>query len=309
MKFVYFGSSRFSCTVLEYLYLGGFIPTLIISQPDKPKGRGLKVGPTEVSSFAAENDISLIRPRSLKDSAIHEQLQNTQADFLIAADYGKILPVSILSLPQKLPLGLHPSLLPQYRGPAPVNWALLNCEKMTGITVFKINEKVDSGEIILQKKIAIEERDNIFSLTETLAKEGARLLRETIKLVMEGNHTLTPQDESLASFAPKLRKDDGRISWKTDASRIINLIKATLGWPSAYTYLQDKSIKILDADVIDMAADVEPSTIVKIDREGICVVTSRRVLRIKRLKPEGKKDMDAWAFACGHRIKVGDKFS
>ena len=168
MKFIYFGSSEYSHITLADLYHNGFIPSLIVSQPDKPKGRGLKVIPTEVSLFAIENDIPLIRPSTLKSESVKEHLKKEEPDFIVVADYGKKIPSWILSLPKQLPLASHPSLLPLYRGAAPVHWAIVNGEEKTGVTVFKVNDKVDAGEIIIQKEIGIEDNHDIISLTDIL---------------------------------------------------------------------------------------------------------------------------------------------
>jgi methionyl-tRNA formyltransferase len=307
MKFVYFGSSRFSCKVLERIYQRKIIPSLIITQPEKPKGRGLKILPTQVSIFAQKSKIPFVAPPSL-DISIEELLRKQNCDLFIVVDYGKILPQSFLSIPNVMPICLHPSFLPYYRGPAPINWAIINGEKETGVSIFKINKKIDAGEIILQKKVPIDYEDNIFSLTDKLIDEGSNLLIEAIEKIKNKRYTLTPQDESKASFAPKLTKKDGKINWQTDAEKIRNLIKGTLGWPSAYTYYNNKLLKILEADVVEIGIKEEPATVVKIDREGIYVATSNKDLKIKKVKPEGKKEMDAFSFVCGYRVKEKDRF-
>jgi methionyl-tRNA formyltransferase len=307
MNFIYFGSSKFSCLVLEILIEKGFLPSLIVTQPDKPKKRGWKVLSTPLGEFSQRKNFVVIKPLKL-DEKVKEELRRIEPDFFIVADYGKILPKDYLALPKKMPLGLHPSLLPLYRGPAPINWAIINGEKETGVSVFKMNEKPDKGEIVLQKKISIEENDNIISLTDKLAKEGGKVLVEAIEKINKGYCYLIPQDEKKSSFAPKLRKDDGKIDWNKEAIQIRNLIRGVLGWPSAYTRYKDKLVKIIEAEVIKEEALSEPSFIVKIDKGGICVSTKKGLLKIKRLKPEGKREMDAFSFVCGYRVKEGDRF-
>ncbi|UCG35524.1 MAG: methionyl-tRNA formyltransferase [Candidatus Omnitrophota bacterium] len=307
-RFVYFGSSHFSCTVLKTLFEEGLIPTLVVSQPDRPRGRGLKVLPTEVSSFSSENGISLIKPASLKDEKIYEKIKSIEPQFFAVADYGKILPAKILKIPSVFPLGIHPALLPRYRGAAPIDRTLMAGEKETGVTIFKINEEVDAGEIIIQESLPIIESDDVFTLMQKLAKKGALLLIEVIKKIERNDYTLSPQDETKVSLAPKLRKEDGKIIWEKDAVTIRNLIRATLGWPSAYTYYKERLVKILEAEVINEDSGQSPSTIIKTDKEGIYVATTKGVLKIKKLRPEGKAQMDANSFVCGYRVEVGEKF-
>jgi methionyl-tRNA formyltransferase len=309
MKFIYFGSSHFSLIVLKTISEDGFIPELIVTQPDRHKGRGLKVAPTEISRFAEENKMAQIKPLSLKSRDIQEQLRLNKPDFFCVADYGKILPGELLSIPRFFTLGVHPSLLPNYRGAAPINWALINGEKETGITVFKINEHIDAGDIILQKKITIAESDDILSLTDKLAHLGAYLLIEAIQKIERADFKLNPQDACCLSVAPRLDKEDGKIIWQTEAIALKNLIRGTLGWPSAYAFYQEKILKIIQADVMHEESSSEPGTIVKIDKEGMYAATGKGILKITRVKPEGKKEMDAYAFVLGHRVKVGDRFS
>ncbi|MBU1122348.1 MAG: methionyl-tRNA formyltransferase [Candidatus Omnitrophota bacterium] len=308
MKFVYFGSAKFSCIILESLYLEGYKPSLVISQPDRPKGRGRKVLPTEVSLFAKDKGLSLIKPESLKTSQIVEKLNDQEALFFIVADYGKILPSSILSIPKVFTVGVHPSLLPFYRGAAPINWAIINGDKETAVTIFKVDVKMDAGEVIVSRKVVIADNDNALSLTEELAKIGAKSLIQVLGEVEAGKYNLSPQDEKNVTFARKLSKNDGRIDWKNSAGNIRNLIRGVWGWPGAYTYYKDKVIKVIESQSNDNESNQEPSRIIKIDKGGIYVATGKGVLILKVLKPEGKKEMDANAFICGYRIKTGDKF-
>lgn len=308
MKFIYFGSAEFSSIVLDTLYQRGFTPVLIVTQPDKPKGRGLKYLPTRVSLFAEEKGIPCVKPASIKTEEINSKLREEEADLFLVADYGRILPASLISLPGMFTIALHPSLLPRYRGCAPVNWAVINGDNRTGVTIFKINEKVDSGGIIFQKEIEIGNDEDVISLTARLAKEGAGLIIENIEKILNKSYSLIIQDEGMASFAPKLKKEDGRINWGVDASRIKNIVRGTLGWPSAYTFYKEKILKILNAEVIREESKEHPAVIVKIDKEGIYTATGQNILKIKKLKLEGKKEMDAYPFVCGYKVKAGEKF-
>lgn len=309
MKFVYFGSSRFSRIALEELWLNGYKPTLVVSKPDKPKGRGLRLTPTAVSRFSVDKRLPLIKPLSLKTDTIKLVLAKEAMDFFIVADYGEVIPPGLLDLPLVLPLCIHPSLLPRYRGASPIERTLINGDDRGGVTVFKINDRVDAGEIIRQKSLTVDYNDDFFSLSDRLAKEGVWLLIEAVKKIATGNYHLIPQDDKLATRAVKLKKEDGRISWSSSAGGIRNLIRATLGWPSAYTFYHTMQVKILSADITGREADGFPGVITNIDKEGIDVVTGKGTLKVKRLKPQGKKEMDAWSFACGYRVKSGESFS
>ena len=306
MRFIYVGSSQFSKDALEELCLKGYVPALIVSKPDKPKGRGLRLLPTKVSQFAKNKKIPFIKPVSLKKEKIKIILSKEQADFFVVADYGEIISKDLLALPSDFALCIHPSLLPRYRGSAPIEGTLMNGDKKSGVTIFKMNERVDAGEIILQKTLAVSYDDDFFSLCEKLAKEGASLLIEAINKIENKEYSLSPQDEKLVTLTSKLKKEDGRISWENSAQDIRNLIRATLGWPSAYTFYQGMMIKILTVDIIDKEASNSSGTIVDVDKGGIYVATGNGVLKIKRLKPQGKSEMDAWPFVCGYRLKSNE---
>ena len=306
MKFIYFGSSQFSKIALEELCLNGYNPALIVSKPDKPKGRGLRLSPTKVSQFAKDKKIPFIKPSSLKKGEVKVILNKEQANFFVVADYGEIIPSDLLTLPSGFPLCIHPSLLPRYRGAAPIEETLMNGDKKSGVTIFKMNERVDAGDIILQKALTVGYDDDFFSLSEKLAKAGADVLIEAIKKIENNDYSLNPQDEKLATLTSKLKKEDGRISWENSAQNIRNLIRATLGWPSVYTFYQGMMIKILAADIADQETSNPPGVIVDTDKTGIYVATGKGVLKIKRLKPQGKSEMDAWSFVCGHQLKKNE---
>jgi methionyl-tRNA formyltransferase len=203
---------------------------------------------------------------------------------------------------------VHPSLLPLYRGPAPINWALRKGDKKTGVTIFKMDEGLDTGDIILQKTVPVSDNDNASTLREKLAEEGARLLIEALNMLKKGEWVTAPQNKTDSLFAAKFSKEDGRIDWNDSAVNIYNKIRAMFGWPSAYTFHGGKMIKILDAEIFLSAAENKPSTIETIKKDGIYVATGNGILKIKSLKPEGKRQMDAYSFVQGHRLKSGDTF-
>ena len=308
IKYIFFGSSEFSRIILERLIINNFYPELVITQPDRPKKRGLNILPTELAIFAEKNNISVLKPISLKKEDFLRKIKELDVDFFVVADYGKILPKELLSIPKKMSIGIHPSLLPKYRGPAPINWVLINGEKETGVTIFKMSEFLDSGDIILQRKIPIKDTDDFFSLYNRLALESVSVLIESIKLIMEGKVSFVKQDEKEATFMRKLKKEDGKINWNKTALEIFNLVRGVINWPCAFTYYKNKLIKILKVELTDLASEDTPSTIVKIDKSGIYVATSDRLLKITKLKPESKKEMDAYSFTLGHKVKLKERF-
>ncbi|MBD3264973.1 MAG: methionyl-tRNA formyltransferase [Candidatus Omnitrophica bacterium] len=306
MKIIYFGSSEFSRLVLESVVNRGLSVSLAVSREDKPAGRGLKVKSTEVSRFCRNRNIPVLKPSDLSD--VFDRISGEESDFFVVADYGKIIPGAILALPKKFPLGVHPSLLPSYRGSSPIERALLNGDKFSGVTIFKMNERVDAGDIASQKKVAISAGDDFFSLRDRLAREGADLLCSSLKDIEGGKIVFVPQNENKASYAFKFKKSDAKINWKNKAEDINNLIRATIKWPGAYTFYKSKRIKVIKASIGGAKGENHPSVIVKLDKNGIGVATSDKLLQIELVKPEGKKEMDAWSFACGRNIEAGDSF-
>ncbi|MCF7887159.1 MAG: methionyl-tRNA formyltransferase [Candidatus Omnitrophica bacterium] len=307
-KIIYFGSSDFSKKILQTLIEAKIKPLLVITKPDAPKGRGLKLYPTQVAKLSEDNNIKVIKPDNLEDTNFLDKISKINPNYLVVADYGKIIPNSLLSIPIILSLGIHPSLLPLYRGPAPIERTLINGEKITGVTIFKLDKSIDTGPIALQKKIEVDTNDNYFTLSKKIAVLGTEALIEVLYQIKDNLLNLKSQDIKKATFAPKLSKQDGRINWKNNAEKIKNLIRATLNWPTAYTYYNNKILKITEAESLEDTNKQKPATITKIDKSGIYVAAGSRILKIKKVKPEGKKEMSAWSFVCGHRVKEGDFF-
>ena len=307
-KYIYFGSSEFSQIIIEGLFMASRPPIAIVTRPDRPKGRGLKVQPTKVSRWAASCGITCLKPDLLKDPEFQRTVKEYSADFFVVADYGAIIPDSVLVLAKQLTLCAHPSLLPLYRGASPIESALLNGDNLSGVTVFKVNERVDSGDIILQKTLAINSDDDHYSLLGKLARISVPLLLAAIDSLDKGDFKLSPQDSAKATLTHKITKADGKISWSLPAVTIHNKIRAFRGWPQAYTYYKKFLIQILSTEVIRVQEQGIGGEIVKIDKQGIYVSCGEDILKIKFLKPQGKKEMNSWAFVCGHHLKNGDKF-
>ncbi len=306
MKLVYFGSSYFSARVLDKLLKTEYRPEFIVSTPDKPAGRGLHLKPTPVKELAVRCGLPVFTPESLRREDTVSLLQSLSADLFVVVGYGKIIPAGVLKLPEILPIALHPSLLPEYRGAAPINWVLIRGETVTGVTVFKVEREVDSGDIILQRQVPISEDDNATTLTEKLIEPSADLLAEACYMIENNSYKLIPQDERRCSYAPKLKKEDGLIKWDNDVVALKNFIRGMHGWPGAYTFYRDLMLKITAIEAYEEEVNVTPGAVVKIGKEGIDVAARGGFIRIKRLKPAGKKEMDAASFVNGHHIKEGD---
>jgi len=307
MKTLYFGSDEFSQKILEGILKENLLEIVtVISVPDKPQKRGLKILPTPVKKFAQENNLEVLTS-SLLDEEFYKKLGSRNIDLALVVGYGRKIPSFFLNL-TKLFLGIHPSLLPRYRGSAPIERVLLEGERETGVTIFKITEKIDAGPIILQKKVKIDLKDDYFTLFSKLTFSALEGLKEVISLMKKNKIRFFPQKGEI-SYASKIKKEEAEINWSLSAEKIYNMIRAFKKWPVAYTFYRDKRIKILEAEVVnDKDLTSSPSQIINWDKEGIEVATGKGIIKIKKLQPEGKKIMDGVSFVCGYRVKKGDKF-
>ena len=307
MDIVFFGSGKFALKCLEALVAAGHKVKLVVTQPDRPKGRHLNLLPTEVKVKAQELKLNLYQPQNPNSEEALGQLKQFGADLFIVIAYGHILKKSALSLPKLYPLNVHASLLPKYRGAAPINWAIINGEKESGISIIKMNETVDTGDLLLQKKLAIEQSDNAEILEAKLEELSALSLIEALDLIAKGQAKFTKQDDALASFAPKLEKHHGLIEWNKNAQDIVNQIRGLIPWPGAWTYYQGKILKIYKAEVVDGGPRNKPGEVLQADKRGIRLAVGRGALKITELQIEGGKRLDPEAFLCGHKLAVGDR--
>ena len=308
MNIIFFGSDDFALAHLEELISSRYKVLACVTQPGKAKGRGLKLMISPIKEFALKNNITVLQPENLKESNFVNQLRGFAPDLFVVIAYGKFLPTSILEIPKNFAVNVHASLLPRYRGAAPINWAIIHGEKETGITLFKINQAMDAGEIISQKKIIIDEEDNAISLRGKMKKLGKGLLLKTIESIERKQFTLKPQDEHKVSFAPKLTKQLGCIDWQKSARHIHNLVRGLIPWPMAYTFLRGRSLKILSTQVVEeQFANFAPGQIAKMMPDGFVVATGEHGLLIKRIHLESSKEMDAHSFIQGHHLEVGSQ--
>ncbi len=303
MKIIFFGSGAFGLPSLSALIKAKENLVAVITAPDKPKGRGLKLNETPIKEKAISYNLPVLQPEDTKEPYFREALFSLNPDLGILIAFGSILNKEIINLPKMGIINLHPSLLPKYRGSAPIPRAIIKGEKETGNSIIKINEGVDSGAIIIQERAKIKPEDTARSLSERMAEEGASLLLEAICILKEGRVELKIQDEKEATFAPKLKKSDGLIDWKKEANEIYNLVRGLNPWPSAYTYLEGKRLKIWETEVKEEQG--KSGEIIKADKNGILVGCKKDSLLIKSLQLEGKKKISAGEFLRGHSLEIG----
>jgi len=306
MRIIFFGSDDFAAVHLTQLLESNHDVVACVTQPDRPKGRGMKLAESPIKSAALQKNIPLLQPVTLKDESVITDLKAFNADVFVVVAYGKILPETILSIPKIFCVNVHGSLLPKYRGAAPINWAIVNGDVETGVTVMKMSPILDAGEIILQAKMAIGPDDTASCLRERMAQLGAVTLIEALDHIGRGAHHLARQDLALVSYAPKLTKELSHISWSEPAFKIHNLVRGLQPWPGACTNIGLKMIKILQTRVT-ASLPMTPGTISAIDKDGIVVAAGREALAILKVQPESGKPMDARSFAAGYKLTIGSK--
>ena len=306
MRIVFFGSPDFARIILEKLLLwdGGEV-TLVVTQPDKKAGRGQKVTSTPVKRLALEHKIEVIEPKNLKNDGIKARLRDAKADLFIVVAYGLILPGDVISIPTFGTVNVHASLLPKYRGAAPIQWAILNGEKVTGVTIMQMDEGLDTGPILSQKALAIGINDTAKDLHDELAKLGGELLINTLEKIKKGKIIPIKQDDSCASYAPKLSKDMGLINWKDSAINIHNKIRALYPWPMAYFNFQAKKrwvkVQVYPGKIgNELSRGVSPGEILGIRDGFLEIACMDRSYLVPKLKPESSKILTAEQFACGY---------
>lgn len=305
-KILFMGTPEFAIPSLERLTRYEIVG--VVTGVDKPKGRGLKLSSSPVKQWAEKHGIRVLQPQRLKESETIESIRSLEPDYIVVASYGRILPPEVLKIPRKSPLNVHPSLLPKYRGAAPVQWTLINGEKETGVTIFEMDEGMDTGRILYQVKTEIAPDENAGELLSRLARLGADALVETIELIEAGRVNPIPQNHSEATYARLLKKEDGRIDWSLSAIELHNRVRGMNPWPGCYTYTERRLLKIWRTSYYDVNTSESPGTVVEIKNGEIFVQTGNGVLIIKELQLEGKRRMSTKEFLLGHSIKKGDKF-
>ena len=307
-RIIFFGTPSFAIPTLKRLLQETDEVVAVVTQPDREKGRGRKVVPSPVKEFALQHKISVFQPKKVKDENFYENLKALQPDLIVVVAYGQILPKSILDIPRYGAINVHASLLPKYRGASPIAWAILKGEKRTGVTTIKMDEGMDTGDILLQKEIILGERETFESLHDRLALLGEEVLMETLERMKKGDLTPIPQDHSEATFAPPFKKEDGRIDWKKEAREIDCQIRALNPWPGTFTEWNGRLLKIFSGEVRQGISKGEAGRVVWVGADFIEVETGNGSLLIKEVQLEGKRRMSVKEFLSGHSIPVGTVF-
>jgi len=306
---VFMGTPQFAVPTLKILAESRFKPILCITQPDRPKGRKRKLQPTPVKIEAQKYDIPVIQPENINTIEVINELSEISPDIIVTAAFGGFLGKHLRLLPNFGCINLHPSILPKYRGSAPINYALFNNDKFTGNTIFKIVAKMDAGPIIYQSRIAISKTDCYTSLYRKLSEQGAQEIVEVL-VDIEDNNGLktTPQDHTKATFSHKISKEDLILDWNNTAQNIYNKVRGLAESPGLTASFREKRIKMIEASVLSKNSDEQPGTILKVSKDGIIVTTKDKNILLTKLQPAGKKIMTSHAFSLGARIDVKERF-
>jgi methionyl-tRNA formyltransferase len=309
MVLIFCGTPRFAVPTLEGLVAAGHSVPLVVTQPDRPRGRGMEVSVSPVKDAAIRLGIAVVQPVTIKNNAeFRDQLAAIAPDAIIVVGYGRIIPQWMIDLPQLGHLNLHASLLPKYRGAAPIQWAIANGESVTGVTTMRIDAGLDTGDILMQREIPIAAEDTSETLGPKLASIGAGLMVETLRGLDNGQVHPTPQDHAQATLAPILKKEDGRMDFARSARDLFNRLRGFQPWPGAFTIFKGKTLQVHRAQPVQRAAKIPPGEIA-VDGTRLFVGCGRHddtALEIVEVQLEGKRRMSAQEFINGYRPKSGD---
>jgi methionyl-tRNA formyltransferase len=308
MNIVFMGTPEFAAYSLEKLIDSKYNVIRVVTQPDRPKGRGLKVISSPVKDTAVENNIPCFQPERPNDSEFVSTLRSLKTDAIVVVAYGHIISKDILNIPPYGCINIHSSLLPKYRGAAPVNWAIIKGEKTTGITTMLMDEHMDTGDILLQKETPLLNHYTAKDLEVKLSPLGAELLVETLEGLENGSIKPTPQDHAKATYAPKLKKEDGLIDWKKSSQEIHNLVRGVNPWPGAYTYMEDKLLKIWLTEIEDKRHLGSDGEITEATKNKVVVNTGDGSLSLLEVQLEGGKRLTIKDFLQGHPLKTRTVF-
>ncbi len=305
LNMVFMGTPDLAATVLQTLLEDGYKVSAVVTQPDKPKGRGKALAFSPVKELALEQNIPVLQPERAKDEVFIEELRALQPDIIVVAAYGKILPKAILDMPKYGCINVHTSLLPDYKGAAPIQWAVLNGEKETGVTIMYMDEGCDTGDIISAERIAIAEDETGGGLHDKLAVLGGELLVRTLPSILDGSCSRTPQEKGAGRYVGMIDKSLGELDFSRPAEELERYIRGLDPWPCAFTKLEGKLLKLWKAYVVSEDAAEKPGTVLTGDKKALRVATGKGVLAISELQPEGKRRMRTEEYLNGYNIAPG----
>ena len=308
MNIVFMGTPEFALPTLEKIYNSSHSILSVITQPDRPKGRGQKQVDSPIKKFALENNLPLLQPATVNTKEFIASLLENRPDYIIVVAFGQILSETLLKVPKQFCINLHSSLLPKYRGAAPINRAILNGETRSGVTTMIMDKGMDTGDILLVDETPIEQNDDAQCLHDKLSEQGGKLVLETLSRLLKNDLLPTPQNSDLASYAPKLKKEESLINWKIDAENIFNKIRGLSPWPGTHTLYNGKRLAILKGEIVLGESSDRPGHVERITDTGIEVGTGKNRLKITELKLEGKKAMPVKSFLSGYKITRDEIF-
>lgn len=305
LRLIFMGTPDFAVPSLQALLDGPEQVVAVVCQPDRQRGRGKILSPPPVKILAQQYGIPVLQPESVKTEAFLEQIRQLTPDLLVVVAYGKILPGALLRLPPLGAINVHGSLLPKYRGAAPIQWAVINGESQTGITIMQLDAGMDTGPILLAVPVAIGSQETAGALFARLAQQGGEILTIALDKLKQGQLLPVPQDNALATTAPMLTKEQGHLDWSLPATRLHSLIRGLDPWPSAFSFLEGKRYRFFNPEIVMMRSSEPPGTICRADSQGLLIATGADCLLIREIQPEGKKRMAVADCLHGGRITSG----
>ena len=303
MRIIFMGTPDFACPTLATLVERGENVVAVVTQPDRPKGRGQQLAPPPVKVLAESHGMTVLQPAKVRAAEFIEEMRTLAPDLIVVVAFGQILPKALLDVPRHGCINVHASLLPRYRGAAPINWCIINGETETGVTTMQMDVGLDTGDMLVKKATRISPDEDSSALHDRLAAIGADALAETLDLLHAGSLVPEKQDDALSCYAPMLKKEDGLIDWGKGAQEVKNLVRGVTPWPGAFTHLQGKTVKVYRITVGTGAG--APGTVLRTGREGIEVACGSGSILIGELQLEGRKRLPAAEFLAGYRIEPG----
>ena len=308
---VFMGTPDFSVPILRMIHEEGYEVLAVVTQPDRPVGRKKVLTPPPVKAEAVRLGLSVIQPEKLRNSEELQEILALNPDIVITAAFGQILPKDLLEAPRFGCINVHASLLPKYRGGAPIHQAIIDGEEKTGVTIMYMAEKLDAGDIITQRAIAIEDEDNTGTMFEKLSVVGRDLLMDTLPLIIEGKNERIPQDEEKVTFAHNISREQERVNWSNSARAVFNQVRGLTPWPTAYTKFQGENVKLWSVKEGDSLTNQSPGQVIKINKDSFEVAAGDgKSIVICELQPAGKKRMTAQDYlrGTGSKLAIGDQF-
>lgn len=302
------GTPDFATSNLQTLIDGPDDVVAVVTQPDRPKGRGKQLTPPPVKLLAESADIPVLQPAKIRTEEFLNGLLSYQPDLIVVTAYGRILPPSLLELAPMGCINVHGSLLPLHRGAAPIQWSVIKGDKEVGVTIIRMDEGMDTGDILLKASIPSAPDETAGTLFDKLAQLGNDTLLKAIQGLKDGSIAAKPQDHSMATEAPMLKKTDGLIEWSESAGELESLIRGLDPWPSAFCFLNGKRLRLFRPEVVYKDNDAQPGSLLRADKRGLLIACGKDTLLIKEIQPEGKKRMTVEAFLCGCSLEPGTSF-